>query len=95
MSRLTIDDWDNKYTQVNVKSENFEDNGRFETFGKDLEYVLSKNYENIWTAVDCDSGMFLVAGYHLVNRVYYVVSNEKFENENEEYLIDDYNDSDK
>ena len=42
--------------------------------------------------IDGDDGMYLVQGYHLVNRIYYVITNEDAETEDEQYLIDSYND---
>jgi|VirMetMinimDraft_7_1064189.scaffolds.fasta_scaffold02731_4 hypothetical protein len=67
--------------------------GMFETYGQDLEHVLKiangDKPNRVWTAVDCDEGFCLINGYHLVNRVYYMVTTEEG-GEFEDYLIDDY-----
>lgn len=94
----TIDDFDNKYTPyVDIKSQVMcpeSQQGMFETFGKDLEQVLKiangDKPSRVWTAVDCDGGFYLINGYHLVNRVYYMITNEEGDSEGEEYLIDSY-----
>jgi hypothetical protein len=44
----------------------------------------------LWTMVDGDHGMYLLQGLHYVNRIYYVVTNEEAKSEDEEYLIDTY-----
>ena len=91
-----IDDFDNKYTPFSdVKSVEMcpeSQGGMFETFGKDLEEVLKiangDKPNRVWTAVDCDEGFYLINGYHLVNRVYYILTNE--EGNGESFLIDLY-----
>lgn len=94
---LTEKDFDKKYSMnKKLKSEHFQD-GRFETFGKDLETVLNqckKNEKTVWTCVDDDEGMAFIAGYHLVNRIYYLITNEPWEDSNEEYIIESYSNSD-
>lgn len=80
-------DFDMKYTpNLVLKSENFAD-GRFETFGKDLEIVLATDEKFVWTCVDGDDGTYLTSGYHLINRIYYLITNEPW-TEDEEYKID-------
>lgn len=45
----------------------------FETYGEELEFVRSQPAENIWTEVDGDEGVYIINGYHLVNRIQYYV----------------------
>lgn len=62
--------------------------GVMETYGEDLVKVVEQNEKNpktVWTIVDCDGELVIVAGYHWVNRFLYFVSNEEWENANEEY----------
>ena len=88
------DDFDRKYTPNLVfTSEHFKDNsGRFETFGDDLKTVLAQNEKYVWTCVDGDEGMYYVSGYHVVNRIYYLITNEPWQ-DFEEYLIESYADN--
>lgn len=46
----------------------------FETYGKELEFVLSQPENHIWTWTDSDEGTFLSSGYHLVNRLGYFIT---------------------
>lgn len=50
----------------------------FETNGKDLEKVLhtinSKKDCHVWTLIEGDDGLFIVDGYHLVNRQGYFIT---------------------
>ena len=100
MSKIqSIDIFDEKYTyDTSVESIAFTDEsqlGMFETYGEDLEYVLSlannpKQKKRVWTAIDGDDGgLYLVPGYRLVNRVYYVITKEKWKKDTEEYVIID------
>ena len=91
---LTEEDFDRKYTpNIKLKSECFDDkSGRFETFGNDLKTVLAQEEKYVWTCIDGDDGMYFISGYHLVNRIYYLVTNEPWE-ESEEYLIESYGES--
>jgi len=62
---------------------------KFETYGKELGYVLSiANTEpaRVWTLVDGDDGnLYITSGYHLVNRVNYFITHKPCELEYEEY----------
>jgi len=74
--------FDKRYTPVSLKSAEMDEDmlGCFETFGPDLDYVLSVAHgptpRCVWTMVDSDDGdgMVLLNGYHVVNRVYYIVT---------------------
>lgn len=91
--KLTEDDFDKNYTpNLALKSECFPDeSGRFETFGCDLKTVLAQDEKFVWTCIDGDDGMYFVPGVHLVNRIYYLITNEPWQ-DFEEYLIESYSD---
>lgn len=91
-------DFDKSYTyDTSVVSKEFDPEsqaGMLETYGDDLKLVMdiaNKTPMRAWTMVDGDDGMYLVQGYHLVNRIYYVITNEEAQSKDEEYLIDSYN----
>jgi hypothetical protein len=47
----------------------------FETFGEELAFVRGQNPRTIWTLVDGDDGnQYILSGYHLVNRIGYLIS---------------------
>lgn len=50
----------------------------YETFGKELDYILTVDKENIWTIVDGDNDdLVIIPGYHLVNRFGYIITENK------------------
>jgi len=79
---LTEDQFDDQYPLVAnhlnpTASWGFSDTGGclFETYGPELDFVRQQDPANIWTLIDGDDGdMVLVSGYHLVNRVGYLIS---------------------
>lgn len=49
----------------------------FETYGKELEYVMHVSClapETVWTLVDCDGNLRLTNGLHFMNRFGYFVT---------------------
>ncbi len=87
-----MDEFDKKYSMYTEKpSENFDlGTGMFETFGVDLEIVMNmvKKYpRRVWTAIDTDEGeLAYINGWHYVNRIYYLITNEDGK-EDEEYIL--------
>ena len=82
-----LDAWEAKYqpikNQYTQKQEGEFVEDKFETYGNDLEFVLSvckTDPRKVWTLVDGDDGnLYIVDGYHLVNRVNYFVTKNPFE----------------
>ncbi len=85
--QITEEEWIEKYKPtVNHLDENAGYDfglGRgslYETYGQELDYVWNKNQtqpECIWTVIEGDAGMYIVSGYHHVNRLGYVIT-EKY-----------------
>lgn len=51
----------------------------YETFGKEVEHIVMlanhpKTKNKVWTIVDGDEDPIVIAGYHLVNRIGYIVT---------------------
>lgn len=62
----------------------------FETLGEELSYVRSQESKKIWTMVDADEGLYILNGYHLVNRLGYFISEVPMtENDSLEVLVYD------
>jgi hypothetical protein len=81
-----FDAWDEKYKPIKnpfaqkQQGEFVED--KFETYGEELDFVRAQDPKCIWTLVDGDDGnLYIVDGYHLVNRVNYFVTEKPFEGE--------------
>lgn len=61
----------------------------YETFGEELDYVRTMPNKRIWTIVDTDGDdLLIIAGFHFVNRLGYLITDEEWEDEFEEYLCD-------
>jgi hypothetical protein len=61
----------------------------YETFGEELEYVKAQPNKRIWTIVDTDGDdLIILAGFHFVNRLGYLITNEEWSDANEEYIVD-------
>jgi hypothetical protein len=73
---MTEEQFDAKFTmrQNHIVMDN-EDH--FETYGPEHDFITDPfNAQHIWTVIDGDDGMCIVSGYHHVNRVYHMISNE-------------------
>ena len=53
----------------------------YETYGEENEYVKQRDNKFIWTEVDGDSGTYIIAGYHWVNRIHYYITENPWEDE--------------
>jgi hypothetical protein len=77
---LTEDEFDEMFELIeNHLDDNASFDGcMFETYGEELEFVREKAKENrVITIVDGDNGnLFYTSGYHLVNRLGYLVTKE-------------------
>lgn len=73
--RLTENQFDKKFNLIkNPFEETGWDGYFFEIYGQDLEYVRKQNPANIWTFIDGDRSQLIISGYHLVNRINYLLS---------------------
>ncbi len=48
----------------------------FETYDEEYEFVKAQDPNKVWTEVDGDSGCYIIAGLHYVNRIQYYVTQE-------------------
>jgi len=46
----------------------------FETYGDDLNKIIETKHNHIWTLLDCDGKLRIGAGYHIVNRMNYIIT---------------------
>ena len=64
----------------------------FETYGTDLaevERVRRTDEAMIWTIIETETGNVLIEGYHLVNRVGYLIARVRHTGEPIEILLDE------
>jgi hypothetical protein len=79
--------------QTNPNNYNIEDLVPFggimyETFGEELEYVRSQPKDKIWTIIDDEDELYIISGFHIINRIGYVITKNSFKSKNETYSID-------
>jgi len=86
---MDLDSWSAKYKPIpNHLNEDGVD--YFETYGIEVGYVLGVadcNPNRVWTYVDGDGGTYIVNGYHLVNRIYYMITEVPYEGEYVEVIV--------
>ena len=59
----------------------------FETYGDELDFVLKQDDKNIWTITDQG---YIYNGYWLVNRLAYIVCENKWQGKKGHIEINDY-----
>lgn len=88
---LKWDEWVEKYKPIKnhiTKYPNKDaDYDMFETYGDEQDYVYSLDEKLVWTEVQGDCSMLLLAGRHFVNRLNYYVCEIPWETGNEQVLI--------
>jgi hypothetical protein len=66
----------------------------YETFGEELDCIIAMLHteadtKHIWTIVDTDGDdLIILAGFHIINRLGYLITDEPWEDEYEEYIVD-------
>jgi hypothetical protein len=93
---MMFEDWCSMYNPIiNVFDENASfDDGEggvmFETYGKELDFVLAtadSTPENVWTYLDgMDGSPIVVNGYWLVNRIGYFVTHKPAEPDTQYFI---------
>lgn len=85
MIEITESEWSAKYRPIKnhlVK----DDTTSFETYGEELDFVCQQPNSTVWTEMDGDDGVYIVAGYHLANRIQYYVTDVPWDDEQEVYV---------
>lgn len=63
----------------------------FETYGPEVAYVLSvhrRSPRQVWTVIECDGELYIDAGYHHVNRLGYMVTENGWADETESVKLE-------
>jgi hypothetical protein len=90
--QITNQDWEDTYKPIPNPLCNV-DTKAFETYGEELEFVMSKDVHHVWTEIDGDNGCYIVNGYALVNRIqYYVTERPWVDGEDVSITICEYED---
>ena len=96
MKKLTEDEFFDEFTMVknHINPNATIDGCMFETFGEEVDHVfeLAKKENRVWTVIDtCEDvrnacNMVLTTGFHLVNRLGYIITKEPWTEEMEVIL---------
>lgn len=93
MKNLDVETWENTYKPIqnhlDKKASWSKDDGEngimFETYGKELDFVLQQKPDCIWTYCDPvdvedddEDNPIIVSGYHLENRIGYFITELPF-----------------
>ena len=81
---IQYDDWKEKY--IPIENELVDDSPysktMFETYGKEIEFVLTYKHENIWTLIDGENNnSWIIPGFHIVDRIGYFICQIAWTNE--------------
>jgi hypothetical protein len=73
------DDWVDKYKPVrnHLVDDAPMDGAMFETFPPESDYVWEQHQKDprrVWTEVDCDGVLYIIPGWHFVNRFGYYIT---------------------
>lgn len=60
----------------------------FETYGDEELFVRNADPKTVWTIVEGDEFLWVIAGFHLVNRFGYLITRTPWASDSETYLFD-------
>jgi hypothetical protein len=87
MKTLSFEEFVEKYKpkKNHIDSNAAYDGCMFETYGPEVEFVLSQmKFNTVWTIINCpDEESWLIPGYHYVDRFGYFVCEEQYEDDEE------------
>jgi hypothetical protein len=78
MAQKNEDQWSDRFKDAVL---NEEGSAFFETYGRDLEAVKAADERKVWSIVEGDEGQYLIPGFHVVNLIGYVLSQEPITDE--------------
>ena len=89
-NEVALGDWETKYKPINnpINDSSGWNGQMFDIYGEELAYVLNQSPDKIWTWWDTDYGSEIVAGYHLVNRIGYFVTENSWVDPFESYAVE-------
>lgn len=75
IKRISFKKWVDEFHPLTTgPSEDPDEVRMLETYGDDLAEVLNSPSANIWTVVETDNGLWMISGYHIVNRFLYAIT---------------------
>jgi hypothetical protein len=89
MSRKSdYDIWFDKFKPILIESLETNDVSlrMYETYGEDLKSVQQADVKKVWTLLDCDGKLYLSPGFHIVNRLNYIICKNSWNEKTRDYL---------
>lgn len=73
---MTYEDWIETYKPIQnpIDSHACFEGTLIETFGEEREFIRTQPDNQIWTLIDEDDDMFILTGFHFVNRMGYFIT---------------------
>jgi hypothetical protein len=85
---LTWKEFEEQFKPIKNHLFNDPDQRMFETYGEEVEFVLSKEAEHkVWTYADGDYCSYVSSGYHYVNRIGYYITEVAFDPDTQYEII--------
>ena len=50
----------------------------YETYGKDKQHIIEQDVSYVWTCISVDGNEYLVQGWHVADRMYYIKTTVPF-----------------
>jgi hypothetical protein len=66
----------------------------FETYGKEVEYVKKQDGKYIWTLIEAEGNLYILQGWHFVNRLNYLIASVPYEDGDPHEYLDWISDDD-
>ena len=87
-NEMTWSEWEAKYKPISNHFRDYQDQLMFETYGEEYEFVKTKiESKQVWTYADGDMSSFIFAGFGIVNRIGYYVTEIPWESGDEFILL--------
>lgn len=85
---MTWSEWEEKYKPIPNPFKDYQDQLMFETYGEEYEFVKTKiDSQQVWTYVDGDMSSLIMAGFGIVNRIGYYVTEIPWEDSMDYVLL--------
>jgi WD40 repeat protein len=85
---LTWKEFEEQFKPIKNHFSNDPDEIMFETYGEEVDFVLTKDGEHkVWTYADGDYCSYVSSGYHYVNRIGYYITEVAFDPDTEYEII--------
>jgi hypothetical protein len=85
-----LDEFEHRYELLknNFDKSAAYDGAWFETYGNEELFARNADPKKVWTIVEGDESLWVIAGFHIVNRLGYLITQTPWSSKNEIYLFE-------